>query len=232
MVTKNGKVSYERLDTMYETDETDKVRESFGIKDFPNDGKVWPEYDAPCMSRLFFWWYNPLVDYGTHVALEMEHMWLLHGKDSATNLYPRFKGFWQDECERVEKKKAAHGGPIDPDDSGFKPGILRPIMRFGIGQVLKAGCILVVAIFMQFARPLLMKQILMVVEDNPDNPAIVDKEHAWLLAIAIALASVIDFLANAHYQITTWKGMRESPSNQSWINQALECLGYLLTDCL
>ena len=207
LVTKNGKASYERLDTMYESDDLDKVRESHGVKDFPNDGKVWPEYGASRLSRLFFWWYNPLVEYGTHVALEMEHIWVLHTNDSATLLYPRFKGFWDDECERVEKKKASHGGPIDPDDSGFKPGILRPIFRFGLWQVVKAGCILVVTIIMQFARPLLMKQILMVVEDDPDNPAIVAKEDAWMLAVAIALASVIDFLANAHYQITTWKGM-------------------------
>ncbi len=177
------------------------------MKNYPHDGIVWPEYDSSCISRLFFAWYNPLVEYGQHVALEQEHTWLLHENDSATKLYPRFHRFWDQEVERARQKKAQATEPVDPQDPKFRPGLFRPILRFGIGQVAKAGCILVLAVCMQFARPLLMQQILLVVENDPDKPAIVAAEDAWMLAVAIAMASIVDFLANAHYQITTWKGM-------------------------
>ena len=134
-----------------------------------------PEYESSCLGRLVFWWYNPLVNYGAHVALEMEHIWQLHPNDSATGLYPRFHKFWDEEVARVEELKA-QPGQRHPDKE--KPGLFRPIIRFGIKQVVKGGCILLLAILMQFARPLLMQQILLVVEGSPE--ARVSPEHAWI----------------------------------------------------
>ena len=48
----------------------------------------------------------------------------------------------------------------------------------------------------------------------------------WVLAVAIALASVVDFLANAHYQITTWKGALSRRAAKPLVNHPV----YFLSD--
>ena len=204
VVTKNGKAVYEPL--MYDDDRDAGPQESYGVKNFPNESKVWPEYDASFINRLFFWWFNPLVAYGQHVALEMPHIWHLHAKESATTRYPQFHALWRDECARIDRKM--DGKTVSNDEAEFgvnKPGLFRPIIRYSIRMILESGLILIVAVLMQFARPLLMQQILLVVEGSPE--AKVSTENAWLLAVAIAVASLVDFLSNAHYNMMTIKGM-------------------------
>ena len=204
VVTKNGKAVYEPL--MYDDDRDSGPQESYGVKNFPNESKVWPEYDASFINRLFFWWFNPLVAYGQHVALEMPHIWHLHAKESATTRYPQFHALWRDECARIDRKMGGKTVPNDEAEFGVnKPGLFRPIIRYSIRMILESGLILIVAVLMQFARPLLMQQILLVVEGSPE--AKVSTENAWLLAVAIAVASLVDFLSNAHYNMMTIKGM-------------------------
>ena len=43
-----------------------------------------------------------------------------------------------------------------------------------------AGVLLLSGCFMQFLRPLLMQQILLVVENDPDNPPVIAREYSPL----------------------------------------------------
>jgi hypothetical protein len=55
----------------------------------------------------------------------------------------------------------------------------------------------------RFIRPLLMMQILLIVEDSPE--AIVPREQGWLLAFAMAVTAVADFLSFSHYNMWVMK---------------------------
>ena len=67
IVQKGGKTVYERLDS----DDGSSVdagglsadpKRSFA--NCPSEHVTWPEYDASCVSRLFFAWFNPIVKLG------------------------------------------------------------------------------------------------------------------------------------------------------------------------
>ena len=62
---------------------------------------------------------------------------------------------------------------------------------------------LLLSTVMQFARPLLMQQILLSVEDSPD--AVFTRDRAWILAFLIALSAMADVLAECHYNMMVMK---------------------------
>ena len=49
---------YAKLEQLDVDDDVDPTR---SFKDCPSDQVVWPEYQASCLSRLFFSWFDPLV---------------------------------------------------------------------------------------------------------------------------------------------------------------------------
>ena len=65
----------------------------------------------------------------------------------------------------------------------------RPLAK---GAILRITCDM-----LSFARPLLMQQILLICEGSP---AIVSRDHAYFLAIAMATASLLQMFLNTHYE--------------------------------
>jgi hypothetical protein len=56
----------------------------------------------------------------------------------------------------------------------------RPVWNHSWRIVVPAGVLLLSGCFMQFLRPLLMQQILLVVENDPDNPPVIAREYSPL----------------------------------------------------
>ena len=52
----------------------------------------------------------------------------------------------------------------------------RPVWNHSWRIVVPAGVLLLSGCFMQFLRPLLMQQILLVVENDPENPPVIARE--------------------------------------------------------
>jgi hypothetical protein len=65
--------------------------------------------------------------------------------------------------------------------------------------VLRAGGLLLLGNCAKWLMPLLMQQILLLVEGS--HEAWVQPENAYLLAIAVGLCTAVDFMCSAHY---TW----------------------------
>jgi ABC-type multidrug transport system fused ATPase/permease subunit len=192
IVQKGGKSVYEPLtgDDLDSTAPDDPIRA--GVKHCPSERVTWPEYDASCWSRVGFSWFDPIVQLGAQVPLEMSDLWTLHEKESSAKNVPEFMALWEEEKVRAEKV-------------GEKPGLLRPVWNHSWRIVVPAGVLLLSGCFMQFLRPLLMQQILLVVENDPENPPAVPREYAWTLAVAIAVCAICDFLSFSHYNMFVMK---------------------------
>ena len=113
IVQKGGKSVYEPLKPVDEEDPFyDPTRA--GIKRCPSERVIWPEYDAPWYSRMFFTWFNPIVQLGAQVPLEMSDLWTLHAKESSAKNVPEFMALWDEEVKRAQA-------------AGVKPGLMRPV---------------------------------------------------------------------------------------------------------
>ncbi|XP_052070953.1 multidrug resistance-associated protein 1-like isoform X2 [Mytilus californianus] len=76
-----------------------------------------PEERASFLSRLIFWWFNPMVIQGYKRDIKRENLWALNHEDNTSSVFPRFEKFWKKEEERVEKKKQR---PETPDTNGIE----------------------------------------------------------------------------------------------------------------
>lgn len=155
----------------------------------PNERKVWPEFTSGFFSRLVFAWYDPLVLLGSRTSLELSDIWKLAPSDEAGVNSDTFWALWESELARAKRKGAQKGKEITPW-LGF------PIIKFTWKPLIKAAIMRLSADLLQFGQPLLMQQILLIVEGSP---AWVSEEHAYVLAIAMAVCSYTGFLIGTHY---------------------------------
>ena len=77
-----------------------------------------------------------------------------------------------------------------------EPWLGRPLVRLTWRPLAKGAILRITCDLLSFARPLLMQQILLICEGSP---AIVSREHAYYLAIAMAAASLLQMFLNTHY---------------------------------
>lgn len=155
VVQRGGKSVYEPLKGMEEDEDfgdVDPTRAS--VNHCPSERVIWPEYDAGCFSRMFFTWFNPIVQLGAKVPLEMSDLWTLHAKESSAKNVPEFMALWDDEVERARA-------------AGVKPGLMRPVWYHSWRIVVPSGVLLLCGCMFQFIRPLLMMQILLIVVSLP-----------------------------------------------------------------
>lgn len=132
-----------------------------------------------------------------HHPLNISDLWVLHHKEASAKNYPAFSALWRKEQARVRAL------PTSAPDGGTQPGLLRPIWQHVGADVTKAAFVLILGVVVQFARPLLMQQILLAVEDSPD--AVFTRDRAWVLAILIAVTAMIDVLSECHYNMMVMK---------------------------
>jgi hypothetical protein len=158
IVQKGGKSVYEPLTGTDEDELLDQDPVRAGIKRRPSERVPWPEYDAPFFSRMFFSWFNPIVELGANVPLEMSDLWTLHEKESSAKNVPEFMALWDEEVKRARA-------------AGTSPGLLRPVWFHSWRIVVPSGILLLCGCMFQFIRPLLMMQILLIVVSAARPPA-------------------------------------------------------------
>lgn len=158
-------------------------------KGCPSEKVQWPEQSSSFFSRLVFQWYAPLIKLGAKTPLELTDLWHLHPTDAADANSDRFWQLWQAELRRAEGA-AARGR------KHAEPWLGWPIFKFTWRPLAKAMIMRFSSDMLNFARPLLMQQILLVCEGSP---AIVSEENAYLLAIAMAASAITQMLLNTHY---------------------------------
>ena len=121
--------------------------------------------------------------------LELSDIWQLDPKDNATANSERFWQLWLEEEQRAAKKAERTGKEVTP-------WLGRPIFHFTWRPLIKAATMRLASDMLSFARPLLMQQILLICEGSP---AVVSRDNAWILAVAMATVSIMQMFLNTHY---------------------------------
>ena len=134
----------------------------------PSEEQEWPEHSSSLCARLLFSWFHPLIRLGAKASLELTDVWQLMAGDRSK---PNAEAFW--ELWMTEKARAGA--------ARSEPWLGWPIVHFAWRGVLSAGLMQLGSNLLSFASPLLMMQILRIVEGTP---AIVPVEQAWVLAVA------------------------------------------------
>jgi ABC-type bacteriocin/lantibiotic exporter with double-glycine peptidase domain len=148
----------------------------------PGSAVPFPEAGAPWLSRLWFLWVDPLVKLGTRTHLLKEDFWAIDSQDASNTNFARFDVLWK--REEAAARRAAR--PVD---------ILRPIITFARPMIVRTAALQVISVGCKFLRPLLLQQILLLVEGEG---AVVDRDRGWVLALALFLTTVVDFLCSQH----------------------------------
>ena len=149
----------------------------------PHSRLDWPEGGATFLSRLTFWWFNPMIKLGNRTHVQVDDLWAVSDQESSEVNIARFRPLWQAECAAA----AAGGRPAS---------ILRPVVRFVLPSILQVAVLKTCSTLFQFLRPVLLQQILLLVEDDP--AALVPAAHGWTLAVGLFLATVLDFMCTQH----------------------------------
>jgi hypothetical protein len=171
---------YQKLTQREEDDEDDAARAFEGC---PNQRLTWPEGAASCFSRLCFQWYDSMIVLGNRAHVMADDLWAVAPENSSAENLKKFEVMWAAEVEEARR-------------SSRRANILRPITRFARPMILKTALLQVLAVCFQFLRPLLVQQILLLVEG--DAAAVVSADEGWLLAVALFVATVCDFLCSQH----------------------------------
>ncbi len=106
---------------------------------------VTPFAQAGFLSRLSFWWLNPLMKKGRKKILEDEDIPRLRDADGAENCYSLF-------LEQLNKQKRA------------KPSILKAIILCHWKEIFLTGCLALLKVLTVSAGPLLLNSFILVAE--------------------------------------------------------------------
>lgn len=156
----------------------------------PRADSDWPEAHASWVSRLGFWWFNPMIKLGNRTHVQVDDLWAISPPDSSEVNVTRFLPMWEDEVAAAAQ-------------AGRPASILRPVVRFVLPSILKVAALQLLSVGFQFLRPVLLQQILLLVEGDP--AAMLPAEHGLLLAVLLFLTTVADFLAVQHMNWLTFK---------------------------
>ena len=164
-------------------DEDEPVDEARSFRNCPSEKMIWPERTESFVSRWLFLWVTPMLKLGSREHLEHTDLWSLDPKECTAHNYPRFKILLADEHQRCKA-------------SGSEFALWRPVLALVKPQVLKAAALRVFNVGCSLSRPLVLQQVLLVVEGAP---AWVEPEHAWMLAVGMMACSFGEFMGYSHY---------------------------------
>eukprot|EP00611_Tribonema_gayanum_P006109 TRINITY_DN1539_c0_g1_i1.p1 TRINITY_DN1539_c0_g1~~TRINITY_DN1539_c0_g1_i1.p1 ORF type:complete len:314 (+),score=89.76 TRINITY_DN1539_c0_g1_i1:149-1090(+) len=118
------------------------------------DGVPGPGHQhASLVSRLFFWWINPLIALAGHQPLRLSNLWAPPAAGGADALTARFDASWRKERERPKGQSS----------------LARALMRMFRMQLLVTGIMALVQQAATLVIPLLVQQLLQWYQD-PSQP--------------------------------------------------------------
>lgn len=144
---------------------------------------MWPERSSSFVSRWLFIWVTPMLKLGSTQHLEHEDLWSLDPKESTGENYAEFKTLLAAEHERAN---------ANADEFA----LWRPALALVRKQVLQAAVLRVANTACSLLRPLVLQQVLLVVEGSP---AWVEPQNAWMLALGMMACSLGEFMGYGHY---------------------------------
>ena len=115
------------------------------------------DYKNP-WSFLWFNWMHPLMILGSKVSLRLDDVWSLHPKDHAATVEASFERFWL-----AEKERAAAAGAT--------PDLMRACMACQKPYWICGFCLKLTADLTFLVRPLLMQQVLLIIEQQNESKA-------------------------------------------------------------
>lgn len=125
------------------------------------------------ISKLFFWWLNPLFKTGYKRRLEVDDMYNVCEQDSSDNLGDRLEREWKKEMQKKE--------------AGGNPSLLKCLIRmFGVKYCL-LGMIVFIEEGTKIAQPLLLGQLIRYFTPN----STMCSTEAYMYAMGVSLCAVV-----------------------------------------
>ncbi|KAF5451127.1 hypothetical protein F2P56_031420 [Juglans regia] len=141
----------------------------------PSVDRVTPFSKAGFLSRMSFWWLNPLMKTGRAKTLEDEDMPKLREADGAEECYRLF-------LEQLNKQKRA------------KPSILKALISCHWKEIFLSGCFALLKVLAISAGPLLLNAFILVAEGKKSF-----KYEGHLLAISFFLSKSIESISQRQW---------------------------------
>ncbi|XP_041011923.1 ABC transporter C family member 10-like isoform X2 [Juglans microcarpa x Juglans regia] len=141
----------------------------------PSVDRVTPFSKAGFLSRMSFWWLNPLMKTGRAKTLEDEDMPKLREADGAEECYRLF-------LEQLNEQKRA------------KPSILKALISCHWKEIFLSGCFALLKVLAISAGPLLLNAFILVAEGKKSF-----KYEGHLLAISFFLSKSIESISQRQW---------------------------------
>ncbi|XP_048764978.2 ATP-binding cassette sub-family C member 4-like isoform X2 [Ostrea edulis] len=139
-----------------------------------------PILTANPLSKLLFWWMNPIFKIGYKRRLEVDDMYNVTNEDSSEELGKKLEREWHIEVEKKEKENKS-------------PSLFKCILRiFGLHYAL-LGVIVFIEEVTKVIQPLLLGQLIRYFTPK----STITQTDAYLYAMGISLSAII--LAIAHH---------------------------------
>ncbi|KAL0491571.1 ATP-binding cassette, subfamily C [Acrasis kona] len=164
---------------------TQGVEEGDQIATQEKHKKVIPEVTANFLSRITFWWFNPLVVQGYKKVLEMNDLYNLREEDRAKNVGKMFEHYWVEEL----KKK--------------NPSLLLAIHRAFGTRCYLAGIIKVMYDVIQLVSPIFLRLLIQFVSDPT-----IDTYYGYAYVFGLTALNLVGLLMiHQFFLIVTRQGM-------------------------
>jgi len=156
-----------------------------------------PEVRASFLSKLFFWWLNPIVWKGGKAALEDADMYDVTEQQEARKASEDFAAEWAIELARRDANPA------------YKPSVNKALYRifrleFWVGGMLKA-----LIDGLQFLQPILLEWILTFIADSQFGNDRPPDWHGYLLAMAIGICPFLTtIMSNTYFRVMMKMGLK------------------------
>ncbi|KAJ8773183.1 hypothetical protein K2173_028360 [Erythroxylum novogranatense] len=141
--------------------------------------QVTPFSKAGLLSRMAFWWMNPLMQKGNQQTLKDQDIPKLRQMDRAETCYFQF-------LEHFNKQK--------PAESSSKPSLLKAIITCHRKEILISGLFAFVKIVTLSAGPLLLNAFILVAQGKGGF-----KHEGFLLAFTLFVAKIIESVAQRQW---------------------------------
>jgi len=136
------------------------------------------EESAGFVSRLFFWWVNPMVTLAYNQTLEQQNLWGIQKKSESTTLADRFEKEWETEMQKPKGKRS----------------LFRAMLRFFRTKIIQTGLLNLSQNCILLVTPVLIRMFLQWVE-NDDAPL----WRGYMLAgLMFLVGSLINGILSSH----------------------------------
>lgn len=181
------------------------------------DRQVEPSSFASLWSRLIFSWVNPLMSLGNEKALEMDDLWRMQEKHSMTHLSAQFQKIYTQELEvalahnRTDSAqrlgwttspmirtlwrlydKQVSSCTVD-SISAVNPRLLTYLfLCVGYFQLLWTGFLRLASSILQFAPPILVRRLLLVLEAGVGMNVAMGYQLTWMLVMSLVIKTALE----------------------------------------